>query len=409
MDSDSSLASLALLLSVLLYMGANISERAYRSVMALGSESPYAGEVRRRMAQGTHFATLFPRIRLVSVIAATLSAVALSMSTADAFWAVVGGVGVLFAILLGLRFLLPGVGARSSSLVLRVTLPLLAGTAWLLRPLLAALDLVASPVGPGGGIGASRLGAGEEAGDSLLMQEAEEAGERERRMTTAVLHLEEITVREVMVPRVDLVAVEANTPVGAMSELMSEGGKSRIPIYEETLDRVVGIVHARDLLKYLGPGMSPATMTVKDIARPAVFVPDSKPLDELLREFQEKRMTIAVVVDEYGGVEGLITMEDMVEEIVGEIEDELEQEKPQVLQVSEGVVVVDARLPLDEVNELFHTDLQGDGFDTLGGLLYARFGKIPASGDELALDGLRLKVLSTTGRRIRKVRIARST
>lgn len=409
MDSDSSLASLALLLSVLLYIGANLSEGAYRSVMALGSESPHAGEVRRRMSQGTHFATLFPRIRLVSVTATTLSAVALSMSTADAFWAAVGGVGVLLAILLGLRFLLPAVGARSSSLVLRVTLPLLAGTAWVLRPLLVALDRVASPGGPGGGIGTSRLEVGEEAGDPLLIQEAEEAGERERRMITAVLRLEEITAREVMVPRVDLVAVEANTPVGAMSELMSEGGKSRIPIYEETLDKVVGIVHARDLLKHLGPGTSPATMTVRDIARPAVFVPESKPLDELLREFQEQRMTIAVVVDEYGGVEGLITMEDMVEEIVGEIEDELEREEPPVLQVSEGVMVVDARLPLDEVNELFHTDLEGDGFDTLGGLLFARFGKIPTTGDELALDGLRLRVLSTTGRRIRKVRIVRST
>ena len=409
MDSDSSLASLALLLSVLLYIGANLSEGAYRSVMALGSESPHAGEVRRRMSQGTHFATFFPRIRLVSVTATTLSAVALSMSTADAFWAAVGGVGVLLAILLGLRFLLPAVGARSSSLVLRVTLPLLAGTAWVLRPLLVALDRVASPGGPGGGIGTSRLEVGEEAGDPLLIQEAEEAGERERRMITAVLRLEEITAREVMVPRVDLVAVEANTPVGAMSELMSEGGKSRIPIYEETLDKVVGIVHARDLLKHLGPGTSPATMTVRDIARPAVFVPESKPLDELLREFQEQRMTIAVVVDEYGGVEGLITMEDMVEEIVGEIEDELEREEPPVLQVSEGVMVVDARLPLDEVNELFHTDLEGDGFDTLGGLLFARFGKIPTTGDELALDGLRLRVLSTTGRRIRKVRIVRNT
>ena len=409
MDSDSSLASLALLLSVLLYIGANLSEGAYRSVMALGSESPHAGEVRRRMSQGTHFATLFPRIRLVSVTATTLSAVALSMSTADAFWAAVSGVGVLLAILLGLRFLLPAVGARSSSLVLRVTLPLLAGTAWVLRPLLVALDRVASPGGPGGGIGTSRLEVGEEAGDPLLIQEAEEAGERERRMITAVLRLEEITAREVMVPRVDLVAVEANTPVGAMSELMSEGGKSRIPIYEETLDKVVGIVHARDLLRHLGPGTSPATMTVRDIARPAVFVPESKPLDELLREFQEQRMTIAVVVDEYGGVEGLITMEDMVEEIVGEIEDELEREEPPVLQVSEGVMVVDARLPLDEVNELFHTDLEGDGFDTLGGLLFARFGKIPTTGDELALDGLRLRVLSTTGRRIRKVRIVRNT
>ena len=408
MDSDSSLASVALLLSLLLYIGVNLSEGAYRRVMALGSESLYTGEVRRRMSQGRHFAALFSRIRLVSVIAATLSTVGLGMSIADAPWAMVGGVGVLLAILLGLRLILPGMGARSSSSVLRVTLPLLTATARVLRPLLSALDRVASPADSANGIGTSRLEGGDEVGDSSLIQEAEEAGERERRMITAVLRLEEITAREVMVPRVDLVAVEADTPVGAMSELMSEGGKSRIPIYEETLDRVVGIVHARDLLKYLGPETSPATMTVRDIARPAVFVPESKPLDELLREFQEQRITIAVVVDEYGGVEGLITMEDMVEEIVGEIEDELEREEPPVLQISEGIVVVDARLPLDEVNELLQTDLEGDGFDTLGGLLYARLGKIPASGDELTLGGIRLKVLSTTGRRIRKIRIVRT-
>jgi putative hemolysin len=409
LDSDSLLASVALLLSLLLYIGVNLSEGAYRRVMALGNESLYTGEVRRKVSQGRHFATLFSRIRLVSVIAATLSTVALGMSMADAPWATVSGVGVLLAILLGLRFLLPGIGARRSSSVLQVTLPPLAGSARVLRPLLSALDRVASSASSANGIGTSRLDIGDEAGDLSLIQEAEEAGERERRMITAVLRLEEITAREVMVPRVDVVAVEADTPVGAMSELMSEGGKSRIPIYEESLDRVVGIVHARDLLKYLGPWTSPATMTVRDIARPAVFVPESKPLDELLREFQEQRITIAVVVDEYGGVEGLITMEDMVEEIVGEIEDELEREEPSVLQISEGVVVVDARLPLDEVNELFQTDLEGDGFDTLGGLLYARLGKIPASGDELVLDGIRLEVLSTTGRRIRKIRIVWGT
>lgn len=404
MDSDNSLASVALLLSVLAYIGLNLSEGAYRHVMSLGSESRHVEEMRQMIPLGANFAAIFPRMRITFVIAATLSTVALSASLSDERWLVVVGVALLFPILLSLRLFLFGIGGKNAPSILRVTLPILAGIAWTLKPLATFLDRVASPVGSDGGAGVSRL----EADAPSLVQEAEEASERERRMVKAVLRLEEVTAREVMVPRVDLLAVEADTPVNAMSELMSEGGKSRIPIYEQTPDQIVGIVHARDLLKYLVPGVKSTVTTVRDIARPAVFVPESKPLDELLREFQEQRITIAVVVDEYGGVEGLITIEDMVEEIVGEIEDELEQEDPSVLQIREDVVVMDARVSLDEVNEMFQTELTGDGFDTLGGLLFARFGKIPTSGDEIVLEGLRLRVLSTTGRRIRKVHIVRS-
>ena len=237
------------------------------------------------------------------------------------------------------------------------------------------------------------------------MQQAMEADERERRMIRDILRLEDITAREVMVPRVDIVAAEASTPLAEVPELMSEGGHSRFPIYEDTIDKIVSIVHARDLLRYMSLGPASATLTLRDIARPAVFIPESKPLDELLREFQERRVTIAVVVDEYGGTEGLITMEDLLEEIVGEIEDEFETEEPGVVRVSENEVIVNARVNLDELNELLHASLEGDGFDTLGGLLYDQFGKIPEVGDELTLDGLRMRVLSTAGRRIRNVQI----
>ncbi len=412
MDSDSSLASLALILFLGVYVGVNLAEEALRRVRALGNGSSLGGAAKRVLSRWGQFATLLPRLRLVSVIGVALSTVALTMSIADSAWVVVIGVTVVFSVLLALRFALVGLGTRFSSPVLRVVSPMLLGVEWVFRPLLLALNRVTSRSTPTNGGRAMTANGGEtppllseDSMDVPLVQEAVEADEQEQRMIRGVLRLEDVTAREVMVPRVDIVAVQASAPLSGATDLMSDGGHSRIPVFEETIDRVVGIVHARDLLKYLGSETASATLILKDIARPAVFIPESKPLDELLREFQERRVTIAVVVDEYGGTEGLITMEDLLEEIVGEIEDEFEREEPDVSRISDHEVIVDARVSLDEVNELFQANLEGDGFDTLGGLLYTRFGKIPASGDELTLENLRMQVLSTAGRRIRKVRI----
>ena len=406
MDSDSSLASLVLILFLGVYVGVNLAEEALRRVRALGNGSSLGGAAKRVLSRWGQFAILLPRLRLVSVIAVVLSTVALTMSIADSTWVVVIGVAVVFSVLLALRLALVGLGARFSTPVLRVVSPTLLGVEWVFRPLLLALNRVSSRSTPTSG-GETPLLLGEDSMDVPLVQEAVEADEQEQRMIRGVLRLEDVTAREVMVPRVDIVAVQASAPLSGATDLMSDGGHSRIPIFEETIDKVVGIVHARDLLRYLSSGTASATLTLKEIARPAVFIPEAKPLDELLSEFQERRVTIAVVVDEYGGTEGLITMEDLLEEIVGEIEDEFEREELDISRISDHEVIVDARVSLDEVNELFQANLEGDGFDTLGGLLYTRFGKIPASGDELMLEDLRMQVLSTVGRRIRKVRIQR--
>ena len=408
MDSESSLSLLALFLSLMAFVVVNLAEPTVRSQRVKEGAS--------KVGHGPMHSSgeIFPPLRLLSTIVVVLSAVALTQSIVDASWAIIaGGVLPLLACLHLLRLVLAGIGVRSASSVRTVTLPVFVALEWAFRPLLRLSErwAVSAKAVANGRTVSSEPGEAKENGEELagtpLLEEAAEADERERRMIRAVLHLEDITAREVMVPRVDIVATEATTPLAAVSDRMSEGGHSRIPIYEETIDKIVGIVHARDFLKYLDPGSASATLTLRDIARPAVFIPESKPLDELLLEFQERHVTIAVVVDEYGGTEGLITMEDLVEEIVGEIEDEFELEEPTVLRVSEHEVILDARLSLDEVNELLQTSLEGDGFDTLGGLLYSRFEKIPASGDELTLDGLRLQVLSTAGRRIRKVRILR--
>ncbi len=414
MDSESSLALLALLLALVAFTGVNLSEAALRRVSAERGGAAAGGATRRMASREAQFVALFPSLRLLSSIAVVLATVALILSVSDVTWLIVAGVVVLLLVLLGLlRVALLRIGGSFASPVLGVTSPFIVGIEWVSRPFLRLSSRWAWPAGlpsnrrlvPSNGEGAPRTT--EELSTTPLMQEAVEAGERERRMIRAILRLEDIMAREVMVPRVDIVAVEASTPLTAVSDLMSEGGHSRIPIYDETIDKIVGIVHARDLLRHLGPGTASARLTLRDVARPAVFIPDSKPLDELLREFQERRVTVAIVVDEYGGTEGLLTMEDLVEEIVGEIEDEFETEENDVVWVNQNEVIVDARATLEDLTELFHTTLEGDGFDTLGGLLYTRLGKIPVPGDELSLDGMLMRVLSTTGRRIRKVRILR--
>jgi putative hemolysin len=207
-----------------------------------------------------------------------------------------------------------------------------------------------------------------------------------------------------MTPRVDVIAAEMNDPVLDIVDLMLEHGHSRIPIFEGQIDNVVGVLHARDLLPYVRNSQPPPLET---LLRQPLFIPESKALDQLLDEFQDRRVHIAVVVDEYGGTAGLVTIEDLLEEIVGEISDEFDTEEPEIEEVAEGEAVMDARASLDQLNQLFHVDVQGEGFDTVGGLVLTELGKIPDPGDVLEYHGLFIRVLATRGRRIKKLHVAR--
>ncbi len=241
----------------------------------------------------------------------------------------------------------------------------------------------------------------------LSMDSLERAvGEREAKMIRAILKMEDTTAREIMVPRVDMLAVEVGTPVSDLAQLMVEGGHSRIPLYRETIDNIRGIVHARDVVRLLS--RQEQVSDLRAVARSGHFVPESIRLEDLLREFQERHITIAIVVDEYGGVAGLVTMEDLLEEIVGEIEDEFETGEPEVVAVSEHEAIMDARVSIDRVNEFFSVALEGDGFDTLGGLVYKQLGKMGTPGDHVEYGGVSMEVLSTIGRRIRKVRVTKA-
>jgi putative hemolysin len=245
-----------------------------------------------------------------------------------------------------------------------------------------------------------------EAVQSVEEEIAEEPLEpRERAMIHAILHLEETLVREIMVPRVDMVAVDIESTLEQAIELVSESGHSRVPAYRDTLDNMVGVLYGRDLLKLASPDSSSTMPALEQLVRPCFFVPESKRADELLQELQERHIHIAVVVDEYGGVAGLVTIEDLLEEIVGEIEDEFDTSEAAIEAMDGGMRMVDARISLDAFNAAFSSSITGEGFDTLGGFLSSQLGRIPSPGDQVQSNGLRFEVYTTLGRRVKKVRV----
>ncbi len=229
--------------------------------------------------------------------------------------------------------------------------------------------------------------------------------EPERRMIRGIINLEETSVHEIMVPRIDVVAVESDAALDEVTRIITERGYSRIPLYEETIDNIVGVLYAKDIMKYLAGGGDRSTANLRDLARRPFFVPESKKVDELLADMRANRVHMGIVVDEYGGTAGLVTIEDMLEEIVGEIEDEYDREEPTVQKIDEGDVIVDARVGIDDLNDLLGVQIESEDFDTVGGFVYHHLGKIPIVGDEVQADGLNLRVLSVLGRRIKKVRV----
>jgi putative hemolysin len=231
----------------------------------------------------------------------------------------------------------------------------------------------------------------------------------EEQMINAVIELGERRVHEVMVPRVAIAAIGADGTLEEAIDLVVEVGHSRIPVYRESIDDVVGILYAKDLLPYLKTDAGPRP-ALRKLLRPPVLVPESMTIDDLLHELQRRKVHIAIVLDEYGGTAGLVTIEDLLEEIVGEIQDEYDVEEPMVERLSEHEARVDGRADVDELLELFDLDLKledAEEYDTVGGLMYHRVGGVPAPGDAIEVDGLRLTVESTDGRRVGKVLVTR--
>lgn len=225
----------------------------------------------------------------------------------------------------------------------------------------------------------------------------------ERKMIYSIFQFGETLCREIMVPRTEVLALDVKTPLATAINLFVESGHSRAPVYEDVIDNVVGLLYAKDLLKL---HTIPADrQTIRKFLRPAYFVPESKKVDELLAEMQAKGIHLAVVVDEYGGMAGLVTLEDIVEEIVGEIRDEYDTAEEWLIQkISDEEYIFVGRVSIDDFNEAIGVELDSDQNDTLGGYFYSRMGRVPMEGDKLRFDHWQLTVEEVRGRRVGRIR-----
>ena len=223
-----------------------------------------------------------------------------------------------------------------------------------------------------------------------------------RDMIKGVVELSQTTVKEVMVPRIDVVFLSKDIALSEMFDMIINCGHSRFPVYEETIDNVTGILYAKDLLKYLTDRKE---INIDKILRKPYFIPESKRLDTLLREFKRRHVHIAVSVDEYGGVSGIVCLEDIIEEIVGDIQDEFDNEVEDILQVDDKSYLCDGRVDIEDLNEELKLNIPEEDFDTLGGFVFDLFGKIPVKYEKVSFDDVDFIIKDMDGHKIKTVKI----
>jgi putative hemolysin len=233
--------------------------------------------------------------------------------------------------------------------------------------------------------------------------------EEEQEMIESVLELSDTAADEIMTPRTDIVAVEVNSDRQTVLDIVTGAGHSRVPVYEENIDNIVGLIYAKDLLTEIGK--NPADFKLRDKLRQAYFVPETKSLRALLHEFQNQKLHIAVVLDEYGGTAGIVTLEDVLEELVGEITDEYEKTTPKpIKKIDRNTVEVDARTYIDDLNDQFESNLPEDeDYDTIGGFVFSHLGCVPKTGESFDYENLKFTIASAEARRIKRIRIQKSS
>jgi CBS domain containing-hemolysin-like protein len=368
-----------------------LTSRARRSLLAIADDT------------GAHVNA----VNFVRIIAETTAAVLVTLaftSFLDNVWLV-----LLYSALImtAVSFVLVGASPRSvgrahAPMVLRLTAPVVHFLRVLLGPLANALVSLGNRVTPG------RLRFAGVSSEEQLLSMVDEAAELEvlepsdRELIHSIFEFNDTVVREVMVARTDMVTIDSTAHLPQAMALFLKAGYSRIPVIERDADDVTGILYLRDLarLGFERP-LDAEGLTVGELVRPAVFVPDSMKADALLRKMQQEANHLAMVVDEYGGIAGLVTLEDLIEELVGDISDEYDREAAQVEELGEGRYRVNARLPIDELGELFGLDLEDEDVDSAGGLLAKELGHLPLSGERVTVSGLILEAERTEGRRKR--------
>ena len=230
--------------------------------------------------------------------------------------------------------------------------------------------------------------------------------DEEKDMIASVLQLGESSARELMTPRIDIVALEISQTIMEALAAFVESGFSRIPVYDDSIDTVIGLLNAKDILTVLKNRDDLASQQIRDLIRPTYFVPETKRADALLKELQAKNVHLAIVVDEYGGTSGLVTIEDLIEEIIGEIRDEYDfGEQEDYVEADDGAYIIEGSMDLDDLNDLLDCSIDTAAADTLGGYIYLSLGRVPRANETIATDILSMTVLSIDGHRIRKVRV----
>ncbi|WP_157064937.1 hemolysin family protein [Thermotalea metallivorans] len=281
---------------------------------------------------------------------------------------------------------------------------------YILYPILKVLNAVTSFI--------IRLLGGSVARDKVLVSEeeimtlvdvGEEAGiieSQERKMINSIFEIGDIEASEVMVPRIDMIYLEEDASLEEALNVAIEHGYSRIPVIKDTIDNVTGILYAKDLLAYSRKAEGQNQETgIKKFIRPAYYVPESKKVNELLKEMQKEKVHIAIVLDEYGGTLGLVTIEDILEEIVGDILDEYDAEIDLIEHLGENSLIVNAKASIEEINEVLHIELPEDEYDSIGGFVFNALGRIPVKDDAIEFDDITIKVLSVHNRRIKQLEI----
>jgi CBS domain containing-hemolysin-like protein len=351
---------------------------------------------------------LFIPIRLLIGICTILAGVFIArVSDIDNLQSVVIFVVSLIAFVLVCEHLVPAlIVRRDPERVLDVTLPVFAAMAKVIRPLtIVVLDLI--------GARREREGATSHGGTDAPTQAAGDGEEAEhngdisdeegRELLQSIVDFTERVVREVMTPRPDIVAIRHDAGPTDLRVLFREEQYSRMPVYRDSLDNVIGIVYVKDLVA-LPPGAEPPMTT---LMRSAYFVPESKRAPELLKEMQRRQVQMAIVVDEYGGTAGLVTVEDLLEEIVGEIRDEYDVESETVTEEAPGSFLFSGKVSVDEVRDRLGVEIEREGFETVGGFLLSHLGRMPYVGETFDVDGLSVEVMEVERRRIAKVRVRR--
>ena len=349
----------------------------------------------------THLNVLLLARTVAEILAATLAAIVCERQL-DSIWqaALIAGIGIAL-----MHYVVVGVTARTlgrqhservALLTSRLVLSLSAISGGFTRVLIG----VGSALVPGKIARDSGFTSEAELRDMVdLAEERQVIESSEREMIHSVFELGETLAREVMVPRTDMVWIERTKTIRNALSLALRSGFSRIPVIGDNEDDIVGVAYLKDLAKKAYDGDGPTAERVDEVMRPAYLIPDSKPADELLREMQAKQVHVAIVIDEYGGTAGLVTIEDILEEIVGEITDEYDREGPRIEELDDGSVRVSVRLPIDDLEELLGLSFELEDVETVGGLLAAELGRVPIAGSAVDVQGLRFAAEGAKGRR----------